>query len=72
LPNYCSWPTAGQRVWAHEVSKRKLNIAINQLDQVTQQNAAMVEETTAAAHRSLKKRRSSRKQLANLTSKRSE
>jgi methyl-accepting chemotaxis protein len=28
----------------------QVNIAINQMDQVTQQNAAMVEETTAASH----------------------
>jgi methyl-accepting chemotaxis protein len=28
----------------------EVNIAVNQMDQVTQQNAAMVEETTAAAH----------------------
>jgi methyl-accepting chemotaxis protein len=28
----------------------QVNIAINQMDQVTQQNAAMVEETTAATH----------------------
>ena len=29
---------------------REVNIAVNQMDQVTQQNAAMVEETTAASH----------------------
>ena len=29
---------------------RQVNIAINQMDQVTQQNATMVEETTAASH----------------------
>lgn len=28
----------------------QVNVALNQMDQVTQQNAAMVEETTAAAH----------------------
>jgi methyl-accepting chemotaxis protein len=28
----------------------EVNRAINQMDQVTQQNAAMVEETTAASH----------------------
>jgi methyl-accepting chemotaxis protein len=28
----------------------QLNVAVNQMDQMTQQNAAMVEETTAAAH----------------------
>ena len=28
----------------------QVNIAVNQMDQVTQQNAAMVEETTAASH----------------------
>ena len=28
----------------------EVNTAINQMDQVTQQNAAMVEETTAASH----------------------
>ncbi|WP_304190237.1 methyl-accepting chemotaxis protein [Phenylobacterium aquaticum] len=28
----------------------EVNIAVNQMDQMTQQNAAMVEETTAAAH----------------------
>jgi methyl-accepting chemotaxis protein len=28
----------------------EVNIAVNQMDQVTQQNAAMVEQTTAAAH----------------------
>jgi methyl-accepting chemotaxis protein len=34
-----------QSTGLHEV-----NVAMNQMDQVTQQNAAMVEETTAAAH----------------------
>ncbi len=29
---------------------REVNVAVNQMDQVTQQNAAMVEETTAASH----------------------
>ncbi len=29
---------------------REVNIAVSQMDQVTQQNAAMVEETTAASH----------------------
>jgi methyl-accepting chemotaxis protein len=29
----------------------EINIAVNQMDQVTQRNAAMVEETTAATHR---------------------
>jgi Methyl-accepting chemotaxis protein len=28
----------------------QINMAINQMDQVTQQNAAMVEQSTAAAH----------------------
>lgn len=28
----------------------EINIAVNQLDQVTQQNAAMFEQTTAASH----------------------
>jgi methyl-accepting chemotaxis protein len=28
----------------------QVNVAVNQMDQVTQQNAAMVEETTAASH----------------------
>ena len=28
----------------------QVNTAVNQMDQVTQQNAAMVEETTAASH----------------------
>ena len=28
----------------------EINVAVNQMDQVTQQNAAMVEETTAASH----------------------
>ena len=28
----------------------EVNTAVNQMDQVTQQNAAMVEETTAASH----------------------
>ena len=28
----------------------QVNIAVNQMDQVTQQNAAMVEQTTAASH----------------------
>jgi methyl-accepting chemotaxis protein len=28
----------------------QMNVAVNQMDQMTQQNAAMVEETTAAAH----------------------
>jgi methyl-accepting chemotaxis protein len=28
----------------------QVNIAVNQMDQMTQQNAAMVEETTAAGH----------------------
>jgi methyl-accepting chemotaxis protein len=32
------------------VGLHQVNIAINQMDQVTQQNAAMVEETTAATH----------------------
>lgn len=27
-----------------------MNVAVNQMDQVTQQNAAMVEESTAASH----------------------
>ncbi|MGO4839658.1 chemotaxis protein, partial [Rhizobiaceae sp. 2RAB30] len=31
-------------------SLREVNVAVNQMDQVTQQNAAMVEETTAASH----------------------
>ena len=37
---------------AHEQSTAlaEVNIAVNQMDQVTQQNAAMVEETTAASH----------------------
>jgi methyl-accepting chemotaxis protein len=29
---------------------QQVNIAVNQMDQVTQQNAAMVEESTAASH----------------------
>ncbi len=29
---------------------QEINTAVNQMDQVTQQNAAMVEETTAAVH----------------------
>jgi methyl-accepting chemotaxis protein len=29
---------------------QQVNVAINQMDQVTQQNAAMVEESTAASH----------------------
>ncbi|MDQ8028405.1 MAG: methyl-accepting chemotaxis protein [Brevundimonas sp.] len=32
------------------VGLREVNTAINQMDQVTQQNAAMVEQTTAASH----------------------
>ena len=28
----------------------EVNTAVNQMDQVTQQNAAMVEQTTAASH----------------------
>jgi len=32
------------------VGLSEVNSAVNQMDQVTQQNAAMVEETTAAAH----------------------
>lgn len=28
----------------------QVNVAVNQMDQVTQQNAAMVEESTAASH----------------------
>jgi len=38
---------------AHEQSTglQEVNSAINQMDQVTQQNAAMVEETSAATHR---------------------
>ena len=36
---------AEQSTGLHEV-----NIAVHQMDQVTQQNAAMVEETTAAAY----------------------
>ncbi|ACB95426.1 methyl-accepting chemotaxis protein [Beijerinckia indica] len=37
---------------AHEQATglHQVNTAINQMDQITQQNAAMVEETTAAAH----------------------
>jgi len=37
---------------AHEQTRAitEVNIAVNQLDQLTQQNAAMVEETTAATH----------------------
>ncbi len=37
---------------AHEQSTAlaEVNTAVNQMDQVTQQNAAMVEETTAASH----------------------
>ncbi|WP_376089716.1 methyl-accepting chemotaxis protein [Roseomonas sp. CCTCC AB2023176] len=32
------------------VGLRQINVAVNQMDQVTQQNAAMVQESTAAAH----------------------
>ena len=32
------------------IGLEEVNIAVNQMDQVTQQNAAMVEETTAASH----------------------
>jgi methyl-accepting chemotaxis protein len=37
---------------AHEQSTGlvQVNVAVNQMDQMTQQNAAMVEETTAASH----------------------
>jgi methyl-accepting chemotaxis protein len=37
---------------AHEQSAglREVNVAVNQMDQVTQQNAAMVEQSTAASH----------------------
>lgn len=37
---------------AHEqaLALQEVNTAINQMDQVTQQNAAMVEESTAASH----------------------
>jgi methyl-accepting chemotaxis protein len=37
---------------AHEQASglQEVNIAVNQMDQVTQQNAAMVEESTAASH----------------------
>ena len=37
---------------AHEQTRAisEVNVAVNQLDQLTQQNAAMVEETTAATH----------------------
>jgi methyl-accepting chemotaxis protein len=37
---------------AHEQATglREVNVAVNQMDQVTQQNAAMVEQTTAAAY----------------------
>jgi methyl-accepting chemotaxis protein len=37
---------------AHEQSTglQQVNVAVNQMDQVTQQNAAMVEQSTAAAH----------------------
>ena len=31
-------------------ASQQVNIAINQMDQVTQQNAAMVEQSTAASH----------------------
>jgi methyl-accepting chemotaxis protein len=43
---------AGIAVSAQEQATglNQVNTAINQMDQVTQQNAAMVEETTAAAH----------------------
>ncbi|WP_297515106.1 methyl-accepting chemotaxis protein, partial [uncultured Caulobacter sp.] len=32
------------------VGLRQVNVAVNHMDQVTQQNAAMVEQTTAATH----------------------
>ena len=32
------------------VGLSQVNVAVNQMDQVTQQNAAMVEESTAASH----------------------
>ena len=32
------------------VGLRQINVAVNQMDQVTQQNAAMVQESTSAAH----------------------
>ncbi len=32
------------------IGLKEVNVAVNQMDQVTQQNAAMVEETTAASH----------------------
>jgi methyl-accepting chemotaxis protein len=34
----------------HASGLQQINIAVNQMDQMTQQNAAMVEQTTAAAH----------------------
>ncbi len=37
-------------VQAQAASLQQVNIAVNQMDQVTQQNAAMVEQSTAASH----------------------
>ncbi len=34
----------------HAVGLHEINSAVNQMDQVTQQNAAKVEQTTAASH----------------------
>jgi len=35
-------------------SVKEVNVAVSEMDQVTQRNAAMVEETTAASHNLLK------------------
>ncbi|THD68614.1 MAG: hypothetical protein E8A12_04305, partial [Phenylobacterium sp.] len=41
---------AGPARTHQEVKRQQVNTAVNQMDQVVQQNAAMVEEQTAATH----------------------
>ena len=37
-------------IWKRATGLQQVNTAVNQMDQVTQQNAAMVEQSTAASH----------------------
>ena len=46
---------------------RQINSAVSELDAMTQQNAAMVEETTAAIHRLATEAVEMDRQLANFT-----
>ena len=50
------------------VALQEVNTAVNHLDQVIQQNAAMVEESTAATHALLQRRKESIDELAGLVS----